>query len=805
MKGSRATLLTSLLFAGLMNIAQADVEHIVLDSDGWEIHGVWQANDASAPAVLLLHAAAGDRSDFAALAEAASAEGLHVLQLELRGHGQSTNLGRFEPPYSENRHINAEAWHDIVAGVDWLRGKANVGNIAIVGASYSGEQAALALREGGIRADAYVMFSPGNFQDASIDAVDPSGVPWLFLRTEEESPASLRWIDEIYALLPERATTAEVITYPGAGHAADMFDGRPELAGKTARWIVEALTAERVEISRTSLFSTPALQGPVNNRYFMAIDSDSAKHQFNGAVRIPEHAMQTDPEALQPTEIVGKQTQLFPGVTVHFVSHGEFLLPVERDLLAPSGSDSFWQIQLSPGRVWSEEADDGLSRASFPFMLTSNIENETYNGIATFVFNDDGVSQLRYQVVQQLSPFLVETWFVAWGQVEVDYQRGGVDAEKVIAEFEQEFADRLVWRNWSELEEKFGKELLESFDNDIAAEKIVMDGLAIDGEIYLRSADTPYGPYPYPREMRHGIWSVSKTATGLVTLLRMAQKYGDEILDYKIADYLDVTATHDGWDEVTFADAMSMATGIGTGSNKVDPNDFNDGYIYSDFDEYVAWYIAPTLDEKLEHVFSVPSHPWGPGEHGRYRDRDTFTLAAALDALYREKEGDAADLWGMMIDEVYAPLGIHHMPMNLTKETDRPGVPLLGWGLYANADDIVKIARLLDNDGMHNGVQLLSKGKLAEALYQTEVRGLPTGSSNQFGENSYHLSVWHYPYETDNETRYSIPSMLGWGGIIVQIMPNGMIAFRFGNGGTKSYEQAIRIADQIQPFDEAGQ
>jgi CubicO group peptidase (beta-lactamase class C family) len=560
--------------------------------------------------------------------------------------------------------------------------------------------------------------------------------------------------------------------------------------------------ADRGEISRTSLTSTEKPQAPVENRYFMAIDGAHAKHRFLGAIRIPEHAMQTDPKELSPTQVAGKKTQLFPGMTIHFVSRGEYLLPVERDLIAPIGSDSFWQIQVSPGRVWSEKADGSLSRASFPFILTSNIENETYNGLATFLFDDDGVSNLRYQIVHQLSPFLVTTWFVGWGQVDVGYESGGVNEGPVIAEFEQELADRLVWRDWSELEEKHGAELLNSFDSDIAPEKTVMSGLAIDGEIYLRSAHTPFGPYPYPREMRHGVWSVSKTATGLMTMLRMAQKYGDEIFDYKIADYLDVSEQHDGWAKVTFADALNMATGIGTGSNAVDPNDIYDGYIYSDYDDYVAWYLAPTLEEKLEYVFDVPSHPWGPGEYARYRDRDTFALAAALDALYREKEGADADLWGMMLDEVYAPLGIHHMPMNLSKESDRPGVPFLGWGLYTTADEIVKIAQLLQNGGMHNGVQLLSKSKLAEALYQTEIRGLPSGSTNQYGAGSYHLSVWHYPYQSKSGKHYTTPRMLGWGGVVIQMMPNGMTAFRFGNGGSKPFEEAVRIADSIRAFDE---
>ncbi len=226
------------------NIVNASSQQIVLNSDGWEVHGVWQANNAAAPAILLLHGAAGDRNDFAALADAALAEGMHTLQLELRGHGQSTNLGRFEPPYSENRHINDDAWRDIVVAIEWLREQSGVDKIVVVGASYSGEQTALSLRDGNVLADAYVMFSPGNFQDASIDGIDPSGVPWLFVRTETESPNSLQWIDEIYALLPERAPSAQIITYSGAGHAAKMIGDRPQLPGEIARWIATALEAD---------------------------------------------------------------------------------------------------------------------------------------------------------------------------------------------------------------------------------------------------------------------------------------------------------------------------------------------------------------------------------------------------------------------------------------------------------------------------------------------------------------------------------------------------------------------------------
>ena len=48
------------------------------------------------------------------------------------------------------------------------------------------------------------------------------------------------------------------------------------------------------------------------------------------------------------------------------------------------------------------------------------------------------------------------------------------------------------------------------------------------------------------------VYSVTKSAGAAITILRLAQKYGDEVFDLKIKDYVSVTAAHDGWDEVIF-------------------------------------------------------------------------------------------------------------------------------------------------------------------------------------------------------------------------------------------------------------
>jgi CubicO group peptidase (beta-lactamase class C family) len=499
--------------------------------------------------------------------------------------------------------------------------------------------------------------------------------------------------------------------------------------------------------------------------------------------------------------IHGKTTQLFPGVTLEFFSDGAHLVPVVRDLIQPRHSRSFWQIQVEPGRVWSEPGDHGMSRASFPFMLTGDVEGDAYNGIATFLYDGRKVSHLRYQVVQQSTPYFIQTWFVAAGHVPVRYHPADVKGRAGrAAEFRQELAARVPMRDWSELEAAHDPRWFADFDSSIDAARVTTSGLIIDGIVYVKPSRTPYGDYPYPAEMRHGVWSVTKSMLALVTMLHMAQKYGDGIFDLKIKDYLDVTASHDGWDRVTFGDALNMATGMGAGTTKVDPNDIVDGYITGDEESYNAWYLAPGLKKMLAEVFKRPKYPWGPGVHARYCDRDTFTLSAALDSLLKRREGRNASLWRMMTEEVYKPIGVRHMSTKFTTEPDgSQGIPFLGWGLFMTVDDIAKISMLLQQGGRHDGKQLLSPTKLAEALYQTDRRGLPTGESNEYGKHSYHMALWHTPYATESGFATSTSEMHGWGGMLVCLMPNGITGFRIGNGGTRSLEM-IRAGDRIRPF-----
>jgi dienelactone hydrolase len=77
--------------------------------------------------------------------------------------------------------------NDVTAAVSYLRSVKEIDRtrIAFVGASFSGEQMAIAARKSGY-GKAYVELSPGSFSRESINAIDASGAAWLFVRSADE-------------------------------------------------------------------------------------------------------------------------------------------------------------------------------------------------------------------------------------------------------------------------------------------------------------------------------------------------------------------------------------------------------------------------------------------------------------------------------------------------------------------------------------------------------------------------------------------------------------------------------------------
>lgn len=543
---------------------------------------------------------------------------------------------------------------------------------------------------------------------------------------------------------------------------------------------------ERI-LAASLLDTTPRRLDMVHNDHFMPVAPyGDALHDFSGLLVVSE-------TVAQPVD--GR----FPGFSIAFFSHDGFLIPVERDIV--SGGPGKWDLIFSPGRVWSEESDGGWSRASFPFALVGKVWGNVHNGIATFLYNDSEVSGLRFQIVQESSP---TGQFDGRAHLPMTYLPGPVaNREAIVEGFKRHRAAAPDMESFEALEGMVDPLLLAEFNGP--AENITVSALVADGVIYASPCHTRHGNFPYCSEMRHGVYSVTKSLAAALTLLHLAQRYGDDILDQKIVDLLDVTADHDGWDEVTFADAINMTTGIGENAPGREP-------IWAGFmaDEggmhrsKVA--TAPSVKAMLDVTFSAPDYPWEPGEVPRYNSTHTIVLAAAMDALIKDREGTDVDLWTMTVGDALESIGIQDAPLMHWNDPELgKGPPIMGWGYLPTIGEIAMIATLLQSGGSYEGKQLLSP-TLLEAFLQTSAEpGLPIDWENAFGRYRYHASFWMMPFQTDNGCSFWIPEMIGTGGNVIALLPNGMTVIRLadayeGSPGQYEAEGMARVANDLEPF-----
>ncbi|MGD8815473.1 MAG: serine hydrolase [Anaerolineales bacterium] len=537
----------------------------------------------------------------------------------------------------------------------------------------------------------------------------------------------------------------------------------------------------------------------VENHYYLPVgESSPALHALQGTLTVPRMEMEKNTSQYYTY-------RFFPGFSVDFFTYQEYLVPVNRTLIVEPGN---WTLILSPGKVWSEPGDNGMSRASFPFTLGSPPDRptaggEAHNGVATFLFDEMQVSTFRFQIMQEIAPD--GDIFDMWGQFPMEYAPGTIDnIESLSAQFAEELEHQVPLHPWSELESLYGQDVVNSLTDGLPVESISAAGVVIDDMVYLQPSHTRYGKYPYPRYMHHGVMSISKSIGAGISMLWLAQEYGDEVFDLKIVDYLDVSADHDGWSEVTFGDILNMATGIG--DHAPSQKSF-EPYTNESGANYRNWYLAETASEKLDYAFAYGNYPWGPGEILRYTSAHTFVLSAAMDAFLKSQEGPDTHLWERLTEQVFHPIGADNMTMiHVPNGDDNPGIPLMASGLRVTVDDVAKIVALLQNGGSHDGEQLLSSTKLTEALYRTsDIHGLPSGKTFEFGDQAYYMSFWSLPHRTVDGRLFQVPFMSGAGGNTIFLAPNGVTTFVFTDYGQDSYSlNCMSIAENIRPYDGDG-
>ncbi|MGI9245402.1 MAG: hypothetical protein ACR2I8_01655 [Steroidobacteraceae bacterium] len=564
----------------------------------------------------------------------------------------------------------------------------------------------------------------------------------------------------------------------------------------------------------------PTPSSPVPNAAFAPGSDALPAPAFTGRLQFAATPMLVQP-ALSQAIIDSRDARLFPGIDLALVTVDGALVPAERGRMvreARAGTaPSYWRVIPQAGRVWREPGDGDWSRAALPLMLVNDTENHAHQGLATFLYRNGEVSAVRVQFVQQTAPYLLSPHCVLWGIVPVRATPlAAADAETTVTAARRQAAVRanLPVRPLAELEASLPRGTLDGFGGPVLPDWQVARALVYRGTLYYEAATTPYGPYPYPLEMRFGVRSIMKSVAGPLSLLHLAQVYGPYVMNLYVGDY--VEGLDPKWKTVRFADAASMASGYGgTGTLRTHPNDFNDGYLDGDYD---GWYTAPSVEAKLRHMREhLTPYPWAPGTVARYRDHDFFVLGLAIDGFIKKMRGPQADAWEVLRREVLEPIGIFDAPAVRTREADgREGPVWFNAGYYPTLEDLARIALLYQNRGESGGQQLLHRGLCADLL-------AAKGALDKQGDGSYRATLdeahppllyrtgFHFtPYRSpQTQTLYFLPTMSGYGDNEVVLYPNGIVSLRTAKVGEVPVGQTalggdpdatIRAVERIAPF-----
>ena len=512
------------------------------------------------------------------------------------------------------------------------------------------------------------------------------------------------------------------------------------------------------------------------------------RHQLEGTLTFAggsaEHYQaHHDPYGRAAIPVVRK----LPKLTLRLVQSGSHLIPADRGLRYTGHVR--WNAIVGPGRVWSEQGDQGRSRAALPFALVERGQNCTHNGVLSFLFDGQSVSPVAYQITQETCLYykfdVSGTSSASWTAAEL------ADARGVRERYAKEVAARLPVRPLEQLQADYRSALIRpaAFGKGLDPKHITALGVVHEGVVYTASSKTRYGVYPFPESLRLPSYSTAKTVLAGAALMRLAEERGLEVAKELLRDHLP-RVPKGSYEGVTFEHALDMTTGH--------YNDVGEQVDEKDTRTEDLFFLESSGKHRLRYATSYPARE-PPGERWVYHTTDTFLLATALTEYLKSVEGPDADVFHYVVREVYEPLGLSAGALR-TMRTDNAndGMTFGGYGLFFTRDDIAKLALLFGAQrGRIGQEQVLHAGMLDAAMQRiAEDRGVD--ALHRGNEAKYNNGVWARTLEVpipraeqQTETIW-VPQMLGFGGIGVFMLPNGATFFYFGDKDEHSWFAAIR-------------
>tara|TARA_R110000868_G_scaffold325832_2_gene586705 strand:- start:2671 stop:4836 length:2166 start_codon:yes stop_codon:yes gene_type:complete len=618
------------------------------------------------------------------------------------------------------------------------------------------------------------------------------GQSWTMIGQIADGQDDAVSLTTIAGVLPASETErAMLVRLRAAGNAANdtCWVDNIRVTGQTPlAALSSALTAQ-------TLLAVAPLSGPYLSSAFAAGDTATGPSASLNGRLVLTMARRADQFALLLDEFDtaphSDRLDELPDFAVDLVSDGQDLVPVQRG--PQRGTHPEWEWIFQPGRIWDGGDGDGWMRAALPVALQERNANCIQNGLMSFLYRESGeVSQAVVQIGAQTCAYLQ---FDLLARLPVSFEPGETQtAEAVRQAWRAEQAARLPRRPLADLALAHPQVDLTEIGSalEVSPENMTAYGFVADGRFYAGDCATRHGPDPYCNVTPLPSYSVAKSMVGAIALMRLEHLYPGA-RQARIADYVP-QCTAQRWGDVSFEQALDMATGNYTSN------------VY-DVDEASAptwgFLTVETHAEKIERACAMHPRQAEPGSTWVYHTTDTYLLGTAMQAYLRQHSGRPdLDFYDELVLPIWQALSLSPLAMQTRRTRDAEAQPFTGWGLTLTADDMARIALFLQAGGDIDGEAWLDRDLLAAALQQNpDDRGLPAIDDSL----RYRAGFWAY-----NAGDYLgcghdvwIPTMSGYGGISVTLIPNGHVYLYASDGREFSWRRAAAQSFAIQPYCEA--
>jgi len=215
-------------------------------ADKVTIYGSWIASqvkgraNTKSPVVILLHDYGLDRRDWGIFIPDLVQQGYHVLAIDLRGHGKSTDGGkRLSGEYSPETtsYLLQSGYLDVQAALEWIKRRkdTNIKQISLVGVGLGADLTYSCARKFRAAITTSVAISPSFSALTETKFTDSAPRAILFCASTGDASGSSMLAVESLANFSD--DPKKVVIYQSAAHGLAMFYKHPEIKQEILAWL----------------------------------------------------------------------------------------------------------------------------------------------------------------------------------------------------------------------------------------------------------------------------------------------------------------------------------------------------------------------------------------------------------------------------------------------------------------------------------------------------------------------------------------------------------------------------------------